>query len=135
MCAPACGQHALGLKSGISPALINMHKHAYLLLRMFLADASIDVNFTVITSRSVEITWNAFNSSCITGYLISYFTNASYTSGGNVTVNDVNQTSCNLTNLEEYTEYYIIVRVISNLGTSNNSNGVTVTTYTDSKYS
>ena len=102
---------------------------------MFLADASIDVYFTVITSRSVEVTWNTFHSSCITGYLISYSTNASYTSGGNITVNDVNQTSYTLTNLEEYTKYYITVHVISNIGTSNNSNGVTVTTYTDSKYS
>ena len=102
---------------------------------MFLTDPSIDINAVVLTPRSVEVTWNAFHSSCITGYIISYSTNASYTSGGNVIVNDANQTSYNLTNLEEYTEYDIIVRVISNIGTSNNSNGVTVTTYTDSKYS
>ena len=101
---------------------------------MFLTDASIDINALVLTPRSVKVTWNAFHSSCITGYLISYFTNASYTSDGNVIVNDANQTSYKLNNLEEYTEYYIIVRVISNIGISNNSNGVTVTTYTDSKY-
>ena len=88
----------------------------------------------MLTPRSVEVTWNTFHSSCITGYLISYSTSASYTSGGNVTVNDTNQTSYNLTNLEEYTEYDMIVRIISNIGTSNNSNGVTITTYTDSKY-
>ena len=88
----------------------------------------------VLTSRSVQVTWNTFHSSCITGYLISYSTNASYTSGGNITINVANQTSYTLTNLEEYTEYYITVHVISNIGTSNNSNGVTVTTYTDSKY-
>ena len=88
----------------------------------------------VLTSRSVEVMWNAFHSSCIAGYIITYFTNASYTSGGNVIVNEFNQTSYNLTNLEEYTEYDIIVRVISNIGISDNSNGVTVTTYTDSKY-
>jgi len=81
------------------------------------------------------VTWNSFHSSCIAGYLISYFTNALYTSGGNVIVNDTNQTSYTLTNLEEYTEYDIIVRIISNIGTSDSSNGVTVTTYTDSKYS
>ena len=102
---------------------------------MFLTDTSIDVNAMVLTSRSVEVTWNAFHSSCITGYIISYFTNASYTSGGNLIVNDANQTSYTITNLEEYTEYHIIVRVISNIGTSNNSNGVTVATYADSKYS
>ena len=88
----------------------------------------------VLTPRSVQVTWNAFHSSCITGYNISYLTNASYTSGGNVIVIDVNQTSFTITNLEEYTEYDITVRVISNIGTSENSNGVTVTTYTDSKY-
>ena len=102
---------------------------------MFLIDASIDVSAMVLTSRSVQVAWNAFHSSCITGYVISYFTNASYTSGGNVIVDDVNQTSYTLTNLEEYTEYDIIVSVISNTGMSDNSNGVTVTTYTDSKYS
>ena len=101
---------------------------------MFLTEASIDVNAMLLTPRSVEVTWNAFHSSCITGYIISYSTSASYTSGGNVYVNDANQTSYNLTNLEEYTEYYIIVHVISNIGISDNSNGVTVMTYTDSKY-
>ena len=101
---------------------------------MSLTDTSIDVNAMVLAPRSVEVTWNTFHSSCITGYLISYFSNASYTSGGNITVNDTNQTSYTLTNLEEYTEYDIIVRVISNIGISDNSNGVTVTTYTDSKY-
>ena len=102
---------------------------------MFLTGASIDVNAIVLTSRSVQVAWNSFHSSCVTGYIISYSTNASYTSGGNVIVNATNQTSYTLTNLEEYTEYDIIVRVISNIGTSNNSNGVTVITYTDSKYS
>ena len=101
---------------------------------MSLTDTSIDVNAMMLTPRSVEVTWNTFNSSCITGYLISYFSNASYTSGGNIIVNDTNQTSYTITNLEEYTEYDIIVRVISNIGISDNSNGVTVTTYTDSKY-
>ena len=101
---------------------------------MFLTDASIDIHAMVITPRSVQVTWHAFHSSCITGYIISYSTNASYTSGGNITINDANQANYNLTNLEEYTEYYIIVRVISNIGTSDNSNGVTVATYTDSKY-
>ena len=88
----------------------------------------------VLTSHSVQVMWNAFNSSCVTGYVISYSTNASYTSGGNVVVNEFNHTSYTLTNLQEYTEYYITVHVISNIGISDNSNGVTVTTYTDSKY-
>ena len=113
---------------------IGMNKHAFSWLWIFHTDTSIDVNAMVLTPSSVEVTWNSFHSSCITGYLISYSTNASYTSGGNVIVNDTNQTSYNLTNLEEYTEYDIIVRVISNIETSDSSNGVTVTTYTDSKY-
>ena len=101
---------------------------------MSLTDTSIVVSTLVLTPRSVEVTWNTFYSSCITGYLISYFSNASYTSGGDVTVNGANQTSYNLTNLEENTEYYITVHVIKNIGTSDSSNGATVTTYTDSKY-
>ena len=101
---------------------------------MFATDTSIYIDAMVLTPRSVQVTWNAFHSSCITGYVISYFTNASYTTGGDVIVNDVNQTSYTLTNLEEYTEYYITLRAISNIGTSDNNNGVAVTTYTDCKY-
>ena len=111
-----------------------MNNHACVWLWVFLTDTSIDFNAMVLTSHCVEVTWNALYSSCITGYLISYSTTASYTSNGNIIFNDANQTSYTLTNLEEYTEYYIIVHVISNIGISNNSNGVTVTTYTDSKY-
>ena len=102
---------------------------------MFVTDTSIYVDAMVLTPRSVQVTWNAFHSSCITGYVISYFTNASYTTGGDVIVNDVYETSYTFTNLEEYTEYYITLRAISNIGTSDNSNGVTVTTYTDGMYS
>ena len=97
---------------------------------MFITDG---VNATVLTPRSIKVTWIAFNTPCVTGYLISYFTNASYTCSGSEIVNDVSQTNHILFNLEEYTKYNIIVHVISNKGTSYNSNGVTVTTYTDSK--
>ena len=45
-----------------------------------------------------------------TGYLISYTTTASYTSGGNVTVNGHSTTSHILSNLEEGTFYTITVR-------------------------
>ena len=101
---------------------------------IFVEDAPSNVNATVLTPRIVEVTWNAFPaSSGVTGYLIVYTTTASYTSGGNETVNDVTTASYNLTNLEENTPYTITVRAISNSGMSGDSNVVSVTTYTDSK--
>ena len=88
----------------------------------------------MLTSRSVEVTWDAFPlSSGVNSYNISYSTSASYTSGGNMTVNDATTASYTLTDLEEYTNYTISVRAISNSGMSENSNEVLVTTYTDSK--
>ena len=97
-------------------------------------DAPNNVSATVLTPRSVEVTWNAFStSSDIIGYLISYNTTASYTSGGDVTVNGVSTSRYILTNLEEYTNYTITVQTISNNGTSDESNEVLVTTYTSSK--
>ena len=88
----------------------------------------------MLTSRNVEVTWDAFPvTSGVTGYLISYTTTVSYTSGGSVTVNDVTATNSTLTDLEEYTNYTITVRAISNSGMSENSNEVLVTTYTASK--
>ena len=88
----------------------------------------------MLTSRSVEVTWDAFPmSSGVTGYNISYSTSASYTSGGSMTVNDATAASYTLTDLEEYTNYTISVHAISNSGMSENSNEVLVTTYTDSK--
>ena len=84
-----------------------------------------------MTARSVEVTWDSFPvSSSVTGYLISYTTNASYASNGNVPVNDVNATSYNLTNLEEYTIYTITVQATSSSGMSDNSKEVLVTTDT-----
>ena len=65
----------------------------------------------MLTPRSVEITWNPSSSPDATGYLISYTTTASYTSGGSVTVNGRDTKSSNLENLEENTSYTIIVQV------------------------
>ena len=88
----------------------------------------------MLTSRSVEITWDAFPAfSGVTGYLISYTTTASYTSGGSVMVNDVATASYTLTDLEEYTNYTISVQATSNSGMSENSDEVLVTTYTAGK--
>ena len=92
-----------------------------------------NVRATVLTSRSVEVTWTVSSSSDVTGYLISYTTTASY-----VNMNDRSKSvmvignSATLTNLEEGTLYTIIVQAISNNGNAN-SNAVSVTTYTDGK--
>ena len=96
-----------------------------------VTDAPSNVNATVLSARSVEVTWDAFPiSSGVTGYIILYTTIASYTSGGSVTVNDVTTASYTLTNLEEYTNYTITVQATSSSGTSDNSNEVSVTTKT-----
>ena len=88
----------------------------------------------MLTPRSVEVTWEPYTSSDVTGYLISYTTTASYTSGGSVTVNDGSTTSGTLTNLEENTLYTITVQATtSDNRMSANSNEVSVRTYTDGK--
>ena len=93
-----------------------------------------NVRATVLTSRSIHITWEPSSSSDVTGYLISYTTTASYTSGGSVTVDGGNTTSGTLTNLEEHTLYIITVQATtSDNRMSANSNEVSVRTYTDGK--
>ena len=88
----------------------------------------------MLTPRSVEVTWEPSTSSDVTGYLISYTTTASYTSGGSVTVNGGSTTSHILTNLEEDTLYKITVQATtSDNRMSANSNEVPVRTYTDGK--
>ena len=88
----------------------------------------------MLTPRSVEVTWNQSSSSDVTGYLISYTTTASYTSGGSVTVSGGSTTSHTLTNLEEDTLYTITVQATtSDNRMSANSNEVSVRTYTDGK--
>ena len=87
----------------------------------------------VITPRSVEIRWDKPSQSCITGYLISYTTNASYTSGGNMTMNG-STTNVTITNLEENTLYNITTQAISNRGISFRSNHyLLVVTLSDGK--
>ena len=92
-----------------------------------------NVRATVLTSRSVEVTWDQFTSSDITGYLISYTTNALYASGGNVTVIGGNTTSLTLSDLEENTLYSITVQIVRYGVISASSNEVSIRTYTDSK--
>ena len=94
----------------------------------------INVRTTVITSLSIQITWELSSSDDVTGYLISYTTTASYTSGESVTVDGGSTTSGTLTNLEEDTLYTITVQAItSDNRLSANSNEVSVRTYTDGK--
>ena len=101
----------------------------------YTVEPPINLRATVLTPRSIEVTWDQSSSSDVTGYLISYSTTASYTSGGSVTVNGGSTTSGTLTNLEENTLYTITVQSTSNSisGMSVNSNEVSITTYTDSK--
>ena len=100
----------------------------------FITDVPSNVTATVLSSRSVEVMWDAFSgSSGVIGYIISYTTTASYTSGGSMTANDVSIASYTLTNLEEFTNYTITVRATSNSGMSDESDGVSVTTYTAGK--
>ena len=88
----------------------------------------------MITPRSVEITWDMPSLSCITGYLISYTTTASYTNGRNMTVNGGSTTNVTITNLEEYTSYNITAQAISNRGISFRSNNyLLVVTLSDGK--
>ena len=93
------------------------------------------VTATVLTSRSVEIIWRpSFLLANVTGYLISYTTTASYTSGGNVTINGFDALRYTLTNLEENTFYTITVQAINDSEIlSASSSEASVTTFTDGR--
>ena len=86
----------------------------------------------MLTPRSVEVTWTVFSSPDVTGYIISYTTTASYTSGGNVMLSS-STTSYTLNNLEEGTPYDIGVRATTSDNRRNGIMTVSVTTYTDGK--
>ena len=93
-----------------------------------------NVTATVLSSRSVMMTWVSSESTDATGYIISYTATASFSDEGSVTVNGGSTTSGTLTNLEEGTLYTITVQAtISDNRMSANSNEVSVTTYTDGK--
>ena len=93
-----------------------------------------NVRAAVLTPRSVEVTWTVSSSPDVTGYIISYTTTASYTSGGSMTVSGGSTTRGTLNNLEEGTTYTITIQAItSDNRISVNSNAVSVTTYTDGK--
>ena len=102
---------------------------------MYNTDAPTNVSAIVLTSTSVEVSWIPSNLiSNVIGYLIVYTTTASYTGGGNMTVNGRDTANGVITGLEEYTLYAITVRAISGSRMlSGDSNEVSVRTYTDSK--
>ena len=92
----------------------------------------------MLTPLSVEVTWTPSTPPDVTGYLISYTTNAQYidisSRSGSVMVSGNMATRGTLTNLEEGTLYTITVQATtSDNRMSGNSNEVSVTTYTDGK--
>ena len=94
-----------------------------------------NVRVTLVTSRSIQITWEPSTSSDVTGYIISYTTTASYVNKSNRSKNLIaSTTSGTLTNLEEDTLYTITVQATtSDNRMSANSNEVSARTYTDGK--
>ena len=93
-----------------------------------------NVRATVLSSRSVMVTWMSSQSTDVTSYIISYTATASFSDDGSVTVNGGSTTSDTLTNLEEGTLYTIIVRATDNDNRmSANNDEVSVTTYTAGK--
>ena len=92
-----------------------------------------NITVTMITSSGASLTWDlSSSSSIVTSYLISYTTDASYTSGGSVVVSG-GITSGILTNLEENTVYIITVQAITDNVWRSNSSEVIILTYTDGK--
>ena len=95
-----------------------------------------NVRSTVLTPRSVEVSWTVSTSPDVTGYLISYTTTAEYINISNrsrsVMVSG-STTSIILSNLEESTPYTIGVRATTNDGRRSGNIAVSVTTYTDGK--
>ena len=92
----------------------------------------------MLTATSVVVMWDQSLSTDVTGYLISYSTDASYISESDrirsVMVNGRSTTSVTFTNLEENTPYTITVQSDSSIdGLSVASDIVSVTTLTDGK--
>lgn len=101
--------------------------------------APTNVSASVLTPRSVEVTWTVSSSPDVTGYSVTYSTNAEYIEGddrfGQVIVSGNTTTRGTLNNLlEENTEYAIGVRAIDgNNVFSVRPTLVLITTYTDGK--
>ena len=109
--------------------------HAKLLLFHIVVLPPTNVRTRVVSSRSIQITWEPSSSSDVTSYLISYTTTASYVISNERSRSiTVSTTSGTLSNLEEYTLYTITVKATTSDDLmSANSNEVSVRTYTDGK--
>lgn len=93
--------------------------------------APINVRATVLTSESIEVTWD--KSSGVTGYLISY-TSASHAGNGNVIVTGGDTTRYILYGLKENCLYNITVQGNTADGRkSENSTTISITTQKASK--
>ena len=112
---------------------LKLYLLTYILLFYIGTTVPTNVGATILSPRSIKVMWNLSSLFGITGYIISYTTNASYANGGSVTVNGGGTTSYILTNLEEDTHYVITVQATSNNIISPSSNKVSVTTSADSK--
>jgi len=84
----------------------------------------------MLMTTSVVVMWDQSPSTDAIGYLVSYTSMASNTSGGNVIVTGRSTTSVTLTDLEANTPYTITVQTDSSEGLSLPSDAVSVTTLT-----
>ena len=106
-------------------------------LLIFTVPVDPPTNFmaTMVRPRSIVVTWTPSVSPDVTGYFITYTTDASYISmndrSGSMPVG--NTTRGTISNLEEGTTYTITVQSNSNDGLSGKSNVVTITTQTIGK--
>ena len=95
------------------------------------------VRTTMLTATSVVVMWDQSPSTDVTGYLVSYSTDASYISESDrmrsMIVTGRSITSITLINLEENTPYTIIVQSDSSDELSAPSDVVSITTLTDGK--
>jgi len=91
----------------------------------------------MLTATSVLVMWDLYPSTDVTGYLISYSTDASYISKSDrmrsVMVNGRGTTSITPTKLEENTPYSITVQSDSSDGLGVPSEVVSLTTLTTGK--
>ena len=91
----------------------------------------------MLTATSVLVIWDQSPLTYVTGYLVSYSTDASYISEsdrmGSVMVTGRSITSVALTNLEENTPYNITVQSDSSGGLGAPSYVASVTALTDGK--
>ena len=109
----------------------------YQLFGVAAASPPTGVRTTMLRSTSVVVMWNRPLSSDVTGYRVSYSTDASYISEsnrmGSEEVNSPSTTSVTLTNLEENTPYTITVQTVSSDGLSTPSEEVPIITRTAGK--